>query len=207
VFEPFFTTKEFGKGTGLGLSQVYGFARQSGGAATITSTVRRGTAITLFLPRSFETPELPRVAASALAPLPPAGTVLLVEDDADVIEIARAYLRELGYTVKQAANAQAGLDLIEREGEVDLLFSDILMRGGINGLDLAQEVRRRFPGMIVLLTTGYSSSAQQAVREGFEVLQKPYDLAALKRALGAVRKAADQWAELPGAPVPERAAG
>jgi len=206
VFEPFFTTKEFGKGTGLGLSQVYGFARQSGGAATITSALRRGTAITLFLPRSFEAPELPRVAASALALLPPAGTVLLVEDDADVIEIARAYLRELGYTVKQAANAPAGLDLIEREGEVDLLFSDILMRGGMNGLDLAQEVRRRFPGMIVLLTTGYSSSAQQAVREGFEVLQKPYDLAALKRALGAMRKAADQWAELRGAPVPERAA-
>ena len=207
VFEPFFTTKEFGKGTGLGLSQVYGFARQSGGAATITSAVRRGTAITLFLPRSFEVPELPHVPASALAPLPPAGTVLLVEDDADVIEIARAYLRELGYTVKQAANAQAGLDLIEREGEVDLLFSDILMRGGINGLDLAQEVRRRFPGMVVLLTTGYSSSAQQAVREGFEVLQKPYDLAALSRALAAARKAADQWAELRGAPVPERAAG
>jgi two-component system, NtrC family, sensor kinase len=149
---------------------------------------------------------LPRVPASALAPLPPAGTVLLVEDDADVIEIARAYLRELGYTVKQAANAQAGLDLIEREGEVDLLFSDILMRGGMNGLDLAQEVRRRFPGMVVLLTTGYSSSAQQAVREGFEVLQKPYDLAALNRALAAARKAADQWAELRAAPVPERAA-
>ena len=206
VFEPFFTTKEFGKGTGLGLSQVYGFARQSGGAATITSAVRRGTAITLFLPRSFEAPELPRVPASALAPLPPAGTVLLVEDDADVIEIARAYLRELGYTVKQAANAQAGLDLIEREGEVDLLFSDILMHGGMNGLALAQEVRRRFPGMVVLLTTGYSSSAQQAVREGFEVLQKPYDLAALKRALAAAREAADQWAELRATPVPERAA-
>jgi two-component system, NtrC family, sensor kinase len=207
VFEPFFTTKEFGKGTGLGLSQVYGFARQSGGAATIKSAVRRGTAITLFLPHSFEAPARPREPANAAAALLPAGTVLLVEDDADVIEIARAYLRELGYTVKQAANAQAGLDLLEREGAVDLLFSDILMRGGTNGLDLAQEVRRRFPGMLVLLTTGYSSSAQDAVRQGFEVLQKPYNLAALKRALGAARKAADQWAAFRAMPVPERAAG
>jgi len=207
VFEPFFTTKEFGKGTGLGLSQVYGFARQSGGAATITSALRRGTAITLFLPRSFEAPARPGQPASAAAAAPTAGTALLVEDDADVIEIARAYLRELGYSVKQAANAQAGLDLIEREGAVDLLFSDILMRGGMNGLDLAQDVRRRFPRVLVLLTTGYSSSAQDAVRQGFEVLQKPYDLAALQRALAAARKAAEQWAAFRTAPAPERAAG
>ncbi len=206
VFEPFFTTKEFGKGTGLGLSQVYGFARQSGGAATITSALRRGTAITLFLPRSFEAPARPRQPASAAAAPPPAGTVLLVEDDAEVIEIARAYLRELGYTVKQAASAQAGLDLIEREGKVDLLFSDILMRGGMNGLALAQELRRRFPAIVVLLTTGYSSSAQDAVRQGFEVLQKPYDLATLKRALAAARKAADQRAAVRAVALPQRAA-
>jgi two-component system, NtrC family, sensor kinase len=207
VFEPFFTTKEFGKGTGLGLSQVYGFARQSGGAATITSTLRRGTAITLFLPRSFEAPAQPREPASAAGAPLPAGTVLLVEDDADVIEIARAYLRELGYSVKQAASAQAGLDLLDREGEADLLFSDILMHGGMNGLDLAQEVRRRFPTMLVLLTSGYSSSAQDAVRQGFEVLQKPYDLAALKRGLAAARKAMDRSAAFRAPPLPKRAAG
>ena len=207
VFEPFFTTKEFGKGTGLGLSQVYGFARQSGGASTITSALRRGTAITLFLPRSFEAPAQPSeppIAAGAPAPV---GTVLLVEDDAEVIEIARAYFGELGYSVKQATSAQAGLDAIAREGGVDLVFSDILMRGGMNGLDLAQEVRRRFPDIVVLLTTGYSSSAQDAVRLGFEVLQKPYDLAALERALRAARKAADQLAALRAMPTPQRAAG
>jgi two-component system, NtrC family, sensor kinase len=205
VFEPFFTTKESGKGTGLGLSQVYGFARQSGGAATVTSAPRRGTAITLFLPRSFEAPAEPRQPASAAAAPPAAGSVLLVEDDADVIEIASAYLRELGYTVRQAANAPAGLDLIESEGGVDLVFADILMRGRINGLDLAREVRRRFPSILVLLTTGSSSSAQDAVRRGFEVLQKPYDLAALKRALAAVRKAAGERG-FGATLVPERAA-
>ena len=206
VFEPFFTTKEFGKGTGLGLSQVYGFARQSGGAATITSTLRRGTAITLFLPRSFEAPAQPREPASAAGAPPPAGTVLLVEDDADVIEIARAYLREIGYSVKQAASARAGLDILDHEGEVDLLFSDILMHGDMNGLDLAREVRRRFPAILVLLTSGYSSSAQAAIRQGFEVLQKPYDLAALKRGLAAARTATEQRAALRAAPLPQRAA-
>jgi len=203
VFEPFFTTKDVGKGTGLGLSQVYGFARQSGGAATITSTVRRGTAVTLFLPRSFEAPAPPRESSLAPGATLPAGTVLLVEDHPDVVEVAAAYFADLGYIVKVATSAQAGLDLIEREDGIDLVFSDILMPGGMNGLDLAKTVRRRFPNIVVLLTTGYSSSAQDAVREGFEVLQKPYDLTALERALRAARQAADRAA----VPIPQRVVG
>jgi two-component system, NtrC family, sensor kinase len=190
VFEPFFTTKDVGKGTGLGLSQVYGFARQSGGAATITSTVKRGTAITLFLPRSFEAPAQLQEPSPAIAAGLPAGTVLLVEDNAEVIEVARGYFADLGFTVKEAMSAQDGLDRIEREGDIDLVFSDILMPGGLTGLELAKLLRSRFPRLIVLLTTGYSSSAQEAVREGFEVLQKPYDLTALQRALLAAFKAA-----------------
>ncbi|MGB7099195.1 MAG: ATP-binding protein [Xanthobacteraceae bacterium] len=190
VFEPFFTTKDVGKGTGLGLSQVYGFARQSGGAATITSTVKRGTAITLFLPRSFEAPAQLQEPAPAIAAGLPAGTVLLVEDNTEVIEVARGYFADLGFTVKEAISAQEGLDRIERDGDIDLVFSDILMPGGLTGLELAKLLRSRFPRVIVLLTTGYSSSAQDAVREGFEVLQKPYDLAALQRALLAAFKAA-----------------
>jgi len=188
VFEPFFTTKEVGKGTGLGLSQVYGFARQSGGAATITSTPRRGTAITMFLPRSFEAP--PQLRETSVAPdaAQGAGTVLVVEDNAEVAEIARAYFEQLGYRVKQAAGAQAGLDLIAQEGDIDVVFSDILMPA-MNGLDLAETVRKGFPKIAVLLTTGYSSSAQDAVRQGFEVLQKPYDLRALQRALNVARSA------------------
>jgi two-component system, NtrC family, sensor kinase len=206
VFEPFFTTKDVGKGTGLGLSQVYGFARQSGGAATITSTARRGTAITLFLPRSFEVPALPHAPLIAAEVVLPAGKVLVVEDNADVIEVATAYFVDLGYSVKVAASAQAGLDVLEGEGGIDLVFSDILMPGGMNGLELAKTVRRRFPHVVVLLTTGYSSSAQDAVRQGFEVLQKPYDLAALKRALRVARNAADDAAQRT-TPAPQRAAG
>ena len=183
VFEPFFTTKEEGKGTGLGLSQVYGFARQSGGAASITTSPRRGTVVTLFLPRSFEAPALPRAEAAATAIAPAVGTVLLVEDNAEVAEVGRAYLEELGYRVCHAAGAQAGLDLLERESGIDLVFSDILMPGGMNGLQLAEAVRDRHPQIPVLLTTGYSSSAQDAVRRGFAVLQKPYDLADLRRAV------------------------
>jgi two-component system NtrC family sensor kinase len=190
VFEPYFTTKEIGKGTGLGLSQVYGFARQSGGATTITSTIGRGTAITLFLPRSFEAPAKPRESAIAPGAALSAGTVLLVEDNAEVVEVAKGYFDDLGYSIKVAVSAQAGLDLLESEGGVDLVFSDILMPGGMNGLELAKAVRARFPHIVVLLTTGYSSSGQDAMRRGFEVLQKPYDLAALQRALLSALKAA-----------------
>jgi two-component system NtrC family sensor kinase len=196
VFEPFFTTKEVGKGTGLGLSQVYGFARQSGGTASITTSVRAGTAVTLFLPRTWETPAQPRRQTEAAPVALPAGTVLLVEDNAEVAEVGQAYFEQLGYQVRHAASAQAGLDLIESEDRIDLVFSDILMPGGMNGLQLAEAVRRRFPEVVVLLTTGYSSSAQDAVRRGFEVLQKPYDISGLERALRQARGAAERVAPL-----------
>jgi two-component system, NtrC family, sensor kinase len=205
VFEPFFTTKEVGKGTGLGLSQVYGFARQSGGTASIATAARRGTAVTLFLPRTWETAARPRREIAAAAAAPAAGTVLVVEDNAEVAEVGQAYLEQLGYRVRHVASAQAGLDLIEREDGIDVVFSDILMPGGMNGLQLADTVRRRFPNIAVLLTTGYSSSAQDAVRRGFEVLQKPYDLAALRRALAQARGAADRDARIE--PQPQQAVG
>jgi two-component system, NtrC family, sensor kinase len=194
VFEPFFTTKEVGKGTGLGLSQVYGFARQSGGAASITTSARRGTAVTLFLPRTWETPVQPRQPIAAAGVAPAAGRVLVVEDNAEVAEVSRDYFEQLGFQVRHAASAQAGLDLLEREDKIDLVFSDILMPGGMNGVEMAETIRRRFPQITVLLTTGYSSSAEDAVRRGFEVLPKPYDLAVLERALNWVRGADDRAA-------------
>jgi len=207
VFEPFFTTKEVGKGTGLGLSQVYGFAKQSGGTANITSTPRRGTAITLFLPRSFEeqtaASALPRIASAAL----PTGTALVVEDNSEVVEVARGYFADLGFSVEVVASAEEGLAFVEQANDIALVFSDILMPGGLNGLDLAKELRGRFPGIAVLLTTGYSSSAQDAVREGFEVLQKPYDLAALERALLAAFRGPNRAAGRPENPAQQRAAG
>jgi two-component system NtrC family sensor kinase len=201
VFEPFFTTKDVGKGTGLGLSQVYGFAKQSGGTATVTSTVGRGTVITLYLPRTHESP------APAIAPAAPeaaherAGTVLVVEDNAEVAEVTSAYFQQLGYMVKQVANAQEALELLGHDRKIDLVFSDILMPGGMNGLELGHAIGRLHPALPVLLTSGYSSSARDAVSQGFIVLQKPFDLAALEKSLQEARR----WKVDPTPP--QRAAG
>jgi two-component system, NtrC family, sensor kinase len=181
VFEPFFTTKEIGKGTGLGLSQVYGFARQSGGTATISSTEGRGTTVTIYLPRSHEAPPVPVAQEKAEAPADSLGTILLVEDNSDVAEVGSGMLRQLGYRVRSVANAQAAMAALRLDADVDLVFSDILMPGGMNGLDLAREIGDRFPDIPVLLTTGYSASAKDAVHRGLIVLQKPYDLEALGR--------------------------
>ena len=181
VFEPFFTTKEVGKGTGLGLSQVYGFAKQSGGMATVTSAEGRGTAITLYLPRTHEEVQMASPQPQTQGPAEAAGTVLLVEDNADVAEVAAEYLRQLGYRVRSVAHAQAAIAALRLDANVDLVFSDILMPGGMNGLDLAREIGERFPGIPVLLATGYSASAQDAVRHGVVVLQKPYDIEGLRR--------------------------
>jgi two-component system NtrC family sensor kinase len=187
VFEPFFTTKEVGKGTGLGLSQVYGFAKQSGGTATVTSTVGRGTAITLYLPRTQELPAPSTAPMKAEAPPRRAGTVLVVEDSPEVAEVATAYFQQLGYMVKQVASANEALELLAKDAKIDLVFSDILMPGGMNGLELGHAIRRRDAAMPVLLTTGYSDSARDAVEQGFIVLQKPFDLAALEQALREAR--------------------
>ena len=190
VFEPFFTTKEIGKGTGLGLSQVYGFAKQSGGTATISSVEGRGTAITVYLPRCHEEPPSPAPVSQTQTPAEPAGTVLLVEDNADVAEVGAGLFRQLGYRVRSVVNAQAALAALRLDSDVDLVFSDILMPGGMNGLDLAREIGVRFPTIPVLLTTGYSASAQDAIRRGVGVLQKPYDLESLRRNIRDVMESA-----------------
>ena len=187
VFEPFFTTKEIGKGTGLGLSQVYGFAKQSGGTATITSTVGRGTVITLYLPR---TPELPAPSIARIEPEAApyrAGTVLVVEDSPEVAEVATAYFQQLGYMVKQVANAHEALELLANDPKINLVFSDILMPGGMNGLELGHAIRRLYPAIPVLLATGYSDSARDAVQQGFVVLHKPFELAGLEQGLREAR--------------------
>jgi two-component system NtrC family sensor kinase len=167
----------------LGLSQVYGFAKQAGGAVTIASTVGRGTLITLYLPRTQE------LAAPSIAPTEHrgaaqrSGTVLLVEDNAPVAEVATAYFQQLGYMVKQVASAHEALELLAHDAKIDLVFSDVLMPGGMNGLELGHTIRKLYPAMPVLLTTGFSSSAREAVEQGFIMLQKPFDLAGLEQAL------------------------
>jgi two-component system, NtrC family, sensor kinase len=188
VFEPFFTTKEVGKGTGLGLSQVYGFAKQSGGTATVSSTVGRGTVITLYLPATHEHPAPSMVGAEPEVAPEPAGTVLLVEDNAEVAEVATAYFEQLGYRVRPVASAQAALESLAADSKVDLVFSDILMPGGMNGLELGHAIAESYPALPVLLASGYSNSARDAVAQGFVVLQKPFDLPALERGLRDARR-------------------
>jgi two-component system NtrC family sensor kinase len=181
VFEPFFTTKDIGRGTGLGLSQVYGFAKQSGGTVTVDSAPGRGTTVTLFLPRS----ELPPAEAAQTAQhTKTASTVLLVEDNKDVAEATAAMLESLGCTVKHAYAAEPALQLLAAGEKVDLVLSDIVMPGGLDGVQLARRLRSQYPSLAVLLTTGYSNAAQKAAGERFPILLKPYQIEALRLAIG-----------------------
>ncbi len=190
VFEPFFTTKELNKGTGLGLSQVYGLTRQSGGTVTITSEVRKGTTVTMYLPRSHR----PVSDEPAIHAKSPAGRerVLLVEDNPDVQEVAVMLLDELGYRVVCAQSPAAALQLLASGEEIDLVFTDVVMPGEIDGVGLAQRVREGFPDVAVLLTSGYAK-AVNTLEAGFPILRKPYQLATLSRA---IRAALDQRAVL-----------
>ncbi len=180
IFEPFFTTKEVNKGTGLGLSQVYGFAKQSGGEISVESEPGAGSRFTLFLPR------VDRAAAGTAAPVAvPAPTsakrlsVLLVEDNETVGSFAHDLLRELGQDVTWVIGAQDALHILrERRPAFDLIFSDVVMPG-MNGIDLAQEVRNRWPDLPVVLTSGYSHVLAEEGSHGFDLLQKPYTIDAL----------------------------
>jgi PAS domain S-box-containing protein len=188
IFEPFFTTKEIGKGTGLGLPQVYGFAQQSGGAIKVDTVLGRGTKMILLLPRTEASATLPTLPIagwnSSARRHAPQGTVLLVEDDDEVASLVTEMLGELGYRVTRAASAQAALGALADDRDVDLVFSDVLMPGAMNGIDLAKEVRKRRPHMPILLTSGYSGDAyKEAASENINVLRKPYEIHALDSAL------------------------
>jgi two-component system NtrC family sensor kinase len=179
IFEPFFTTKEVGKGTGLGLSQVYGFAKQAGGSATVTSEVNLGTEITIYLPRTHDAEEIRDERHAGPPDLKGEGVILLVEDNAEIAEVSKSNLEQLGYRVLHASNAEEALDVMESSRAVDLVFSDIVMPGAMSGLDLAWRLRELRPGLPIVLTTGYSSALQTAAPEGFTLLTKPYDLESL----------------------------
>jgi PAS domain S-box-containing protein len=181
VFEPFFTTKSFGEGTGLGLSQVFGFAKQIGGTVTVESTPGEGSTFTLFLPSSRGDE-----AARGVTNGHSLGRVLVVEDDMLVAELAAGMLGELGFEATVAHSAREALDQLAGGEKPKLVFTDIVMPGGISGIELARTVRDRFPELPVLLTTGYSE--QVGGRHGFPVLQKPYELDSLAGALGKILK-------------------
>src|SRR5690349_10315117 len=164
VFEPFFTTKSFGEGTGLGLSQVFGFAKQLGGAVTVESEVGKGSTFTLYLPASRGPNAAEANGKHAL------GRVLIVEDDDLVAELAAGMLSELGFETIIAHSAKEALDRLAGGPKPKLIFYDIIMPGGISGLELAARIRNRFPELPILLTTGYSEEVGAA--HGFPVLQK-----------------------------------
>jgi signal transduction histidine kinase len=184
AFEPFFTTKDVGKGSGLGLSQVYGFIKQSDGHAKIYSEPGQGTTIKLYLPRlasdadAGDTVVEPQRHPEGRSDL----RVLVVEDDEDVRAHAVAILRELGYSVVEAADGPSALRVLESEPGVRLLFTDIGLPEGLNGRQLADEALRRRPELRVLYTTGYARNAivhQGRLDPGVELITKPFTYAAL----------------------------
>lgn len=185
IFEPFFTTKDVGKGTGLGLSQVYGFAKQSGGFVTVESTPGRGTLIEVFLKRSLESRSTIHQAL-AVSPETGTGIVLVVEDDAAVRATTSGMLDDLGYLVVSAETGSAALKIVQDNSAIDLVFSDVVMPDGMNGVELARRITSLRPGMPVLLTSGYT--AQRALPEmpaggGLALLKKPFTQAELSIAI------------------------
>src|SRR5688572_27715371 len=187
VFEPFFTTKDISKGSGLGLPQVYGFAQQSGGQVSIESDIGLGTVVTLRLPRSLRDP-VPRSDVSSHVERrldgERRGHILLVEDDREVAALTRELLGSLGFAVTHVSGAEAALGALANSRQIDTVLSDIMMPGGVSGLELAREIRNRYPALPIILTTGYIEAAADMADGEFVLLPKPFTLEALADALG-----------------------
>lgn len=177
VFEPFFTTKPRGKGSGLGLSMVYGFVQRSGGLVKIYSELGIGTTFRIYLPRMVSGGTIKKTKSDDTVRLPKAeATVLVVDDEIELLELATEYLKEQGFKVLTAENAMQALALL-REKKVDLLFSDVVMPGGINGYELAEQALRNHPQLRVILTSGFSQRAVVSngqARFDTTILNKPY---------------------------------
>jgi signal transduction histidine kinase/ActR/RegA family two-component response regulator len=191
AFEPFFTTKDVGSGSGLGLAQAHGFAKASGGAVRIASTPGRGTLVSLFLPRTAKTPayapDLTQQAVNDVAVN--AAQVLVVEDDDEVAALTVEMINQLGYDTTRVASAEAALGALADRRAVDIVFSDVMMPGCMNGVELAQEIRRRRPNLPVLLTSGYAEAARRkAGAQQIKIIPKPYRIDELRDALAAVRQ-------------------
>ncbi|MCR5876134.1 response regulator [Phenylobacterium sp. J426] len=174
VFEPFFTTKEVGKGSGLGLSQVYGFVRQSEGEVEVESDVGAGTTFRLLLPGTEAKAEV-RPAQAQAEVIGGAEKILLVEDDATVLALTLDVLSGLGYAVRTATNAAEALEILHSDAEVDLLFTDVVMPGGVSGVSLARTAKELRPELRVLLTSGFVGDGQINEGREFPLLDKPYD--------------------------------
>ena len=177
AFEPFYTTKEVGKGTGLGLSQVYGFIKQSGGEVKIRTAPGEGTAISIYLPAA-PGQDLPAQQEKT-------ERVLIVEDEPDLMDVASALYISMGYEVLTASSGQEALALLERR-DIDILFTDVIMPHGMNGVELAAYTREHYPNVKIILASGYPLPAlklQHANLNDFAFVNKPYRLSDLARAL------------------------
>jgi signal transduction histidine kinase/ActR/RegA family two-component response regulator len=189
AFEPYFTTKEFGKGTGLGLSTVYGFATQSGGTATIYSEEGHGTTINIYLPvcKDCEPEPVNAIENSEIEIAPQQKRILVVEDQPEVRAHVVKLLTRLGYDVASASDAIEALALLEGGESFDLLYTDIIMPGGMNGQELSKAAEAIAPGMKVLFTSGYPAAAFEHLgfedRGGINILRKPYKADQLKQAV------------------------
>jgi CheY-like chemotaxis protein len=178
IFAPFFTTKEHGKGSGLGLSMVYGFAKQSHGHVKIYSEVGHGTTVRLYLPRAPQQTTLAKPEApEPVEPTTIKATVLVVEDNVDVRRIVCKLLQDFGCTVLEANSGATALEILQSGQKIDLMFSDVVMPGGMSGTELVQAARRLRPGIKTLLTTGFAEASlrnQVQFADAGEVLSKPY---------------------------------
>jgi PAS domain S-box-containing protein len=187
VFEPFFTTKEKGRGTGLGLAMVYGFVKQSGGHVTLYSEPGHGTTFNLYFPRSQSLQQTgPATSKESPAAAPAIETVLVVEDDDRVRQLTIKRLKLIGYEVMEASDGPSALAILERGDHVDLVFTDLIMPGGLSGREVALRARSIRPGIKVLLTSGYAEElvrGDELQRENLKVLRKPYQQAELVAAL------------------------
>jgi len=183
IFDPFFTTKEVGKGTGLGLSQVYGFVHQAGGTIKVDSKVGEGTSFTVYLPVCAERETA--VAQGSARAEPNRPRVLVVDDNADVAQVTSSLFEQMGYDTSLRDSAESALQFLEQGKRADLVFSDIVMPGSIDGIGLANELRVRYPGLPIILSTGYTDSAQK-VPDGLHVLRKPFDTDTLTRVVETV---------------------
>ncbi len=191
VFEPFFTTKDFGKGSGLGMAMVYGFVKQSGGSAKISSSPGKGTSVTLLLPGMrgddavLDLPETSDNLRSDTEKL-----VLLVEDDPDVRKIVRRQLTDLGYPVLEAENGPEAVSMIENVPDIAVVLSDIVMPGGMDGWELARFIKKNRPEIRIVLMSGYAYGCSEKDNEDPELsmLNKPFDVSLLATVLHSIEQ-------------------